>query len=290
MLVDSILSDQCTPFLGAGIGRPHLPVGRELAADLAKAYEYPFDDIGNLPRVAQFVATTYDPPYAKRLVQRKIRDAQEACMDASGQIAPVNYRILASMRFPLFITTNYDDLLERALMAANRPPRVEICRWNQNVFDDYGKYAPGEISVEHPGVFHMHGALSSAASLLVTEDDYVDFTVRLALEDHVDVLWHHVRRRMGGQNSLLFLGYSLEDWNFRVLMRYLLLQQKLHRSQQASNLSIQLPNSHLSLDKRRKSEAFLQQYFQNSSAIVVHWTDVSDFLAELGERVARERR
>ncbi|NMO54566.1 SIR2 family protein [Actinoplanes sp. TBRC 11911] len=289
-LVDSVLSGHCTPFLGAGIGIPHLPSGRSLAMSLAGEFEYPFADPDNLPRVAQYVATTYDDPnFVKRNVQRRIQQAQQECLEAAGGAAPENYRVLAKLGLPLFVTTNYDGLMEQALRTGGLDPRIEVCRWNNQLAQSLGRYRTGDLSAAKPGVFHMHGALENASSLLLTEDDYVDFTVSLALEPVTNVLWHHVRRRLGPDYSLLFLGYSLEDWNFRVLMKYLFLQQKVHRSGQASSLSIQLSDAELPADRRQKAESFLTRYFE-TSAIRVHWTDVSGFLAELGERLNAARR
>jgi hypothetical protein len=289
-LVDSVVSGHCTPFLGAGIGIPHLPSGRSLAKSLAAEFEYPFADPENLARVAQYVATTYDDPsFVKRNVLRRIEQAQQDCLDAAGGAAPANYRVLAGLGLPLFVTTNYDGLMEHALLTAGLDPRVEICRWNNQLVQDLGRYRTGDLSADKPGVFHMHGALSHATSLLITEDDYVDFTVSLALAPETKVLWHQVRRRLSYDYSLLFLGYSLEDWNFRVLMKYLFQQQKVHRSGQASSLSIQLSDAELPEDRRLKAESFLTRYFE-TSAIRVHWTDVSGFLAELGERVKAARR
>jgi hypothetical protein len=55
-LVESIISTRCTPFIGAGVAAPPLPLGRDLARQLAEGYRYPLTDTFNLPRVAQYVS------------------------------------------------------------------------------------------------------------------------------------------------------------------------------------------------------------------------------------------
>jgi hypothetical protein len=106
--------------------------------------------------------------------------ARDEFIRTSREQFPGNYRILADLNLPLYLTTNYDDFLTRALRASQRDPREVICRWNSQLFNDnpdgYSKDDPTE---DQPVVFHLHGNLSKDASLLVTEDDYIDFTVSL---------------------------------------------------------------------------------------------------------------
>ena len=49
-----IKDQNTTPFLGAGIAREHFGSGKELSEKIANKFEYPFDDISNLSKVAQF--------------------------------------------------------------------------------------------------------------------------------------------------------------------------------------------------------------------------------------------
>lgn len=283
-LVDSVVAKTCTPFLGAGVAVPHLPTGRKLAMDLANAHDYPLSDPWNLPRVAQYLATIHQPSFAKRRVQERLVSAQSAYLLESDGAAPKNLRLLAGLHLPLYITTNYDNLLEKAIMALGHEPVVEIARWNDRLLEDLGPYPEHKPTPEKPILFHMHGDLRDEASLLLTEDDYIDFTVSLALRPtERSLLWHPVRRALS-TTSLLFVGYSLEDWNFRVLMRYLLRLQNIVRSDQSFSLSIQLSDGDLDPARRARSERFLDKYLQMSS-IQVHWSDASGFLLELGERV-----
>lgn len=287
-LVDSILAQQCTPFLGAGVAWPHLPTGRALATDLATEHGYPLPDTWNLPRVTQYLATVYQPVFAKRRVAERIRSAQLDYLNSNDGQAPANYRVLATLGFPLLVTTNYDGFLERALISLGRQPQIETCRWNDQLLEELGGYPTHEPSADEPMVFHLHGQLDNEASLLVTEDDYIDFTVSLALRTTEQaVLWHRVRRALS-RTSLLFVGYSLEDWNFRVLMRYLMKQQKVVRSEQSFSLSIQLPEQGIRGEERYKAEKFLNKYMGNS-AIHVHWSDAGGFLEELRARVTAAR-
>jgi hypothetical protein len=288
-LVDSILADQCTPFLGAGVAVDALPDGKQLAIDLADKFGYPLTDSDNLARVTQFLATSRQPRFAKRRVVERITRARLAYLERSGGEPPRSHQFLAKLGLSFFITTNYDDFLELALERVGRTPRAELCRWNDDLLEELGGYPNFTPTVDDPVVFHLHGNTDSVDSVLVTEDDYVDFTVDLALRRTENaVLWHRVRRQLS-RTTLLFVGYSLEDWNFRVLMRYLMEQQRIRRSDQMFCLSIQLSPRGMRPEQRARAETFVDRFLGNAT-IKIHWTDASTFLEELHRRVEGARR
>ena len=97
------------------------------------------------------------------------------------------YAILAELPFPIYITTNYDNFMEKALKDKRRNPVTEFCRWNpgaQLIYDggDFesvvkkSKYSP---VVEKPLVYHLHGVLDKPESMVLTEKDYINFIVNL---------------------------------------------------------------------------------------------------------------
>jgi len=200
---------------------------------------------------------------------------------------------LAQLDLPLYITTNYDSYLQQAISSLPaRTPTVEICRWNDGLSQNLPKYGKVEPTRQRPTIFHMHGHMSVHSSILITEDDYIDFTVSLAqrsLDKSDPVIPHFIRRALANTN-LLFLGYSLEDWNFRVLMRHLIKQQALVEHDRYSCLSIQLSDSKMDPKKRELAERFLEKYLKTSTSIDVYWGDAHTFLAELLDRIESSRR
>ncbi|MFG1643447.1 SIR2 family protein [Amycolatopsis sp. NPDC049252] len=286
-LVDSIKAQECTPFLGAGIAVPHLPTGRALATALASEFEYPLEDVTNLARVTQYIASLRQPAFVKRRVCKAIRDAQEASAAELGGNLPENYLRLARLELPIYVTTNYDDYLQRALVAAGRSvPSVEVCRWNDELVAELPPYPAAEPTAEAPMVFHLHGHSERAGSILVTEDDYIDFTVSLAERaTGKNAVIPHFTRRALGHTNLLFIGYSLEDWNFRVMMRYLMKQQRVQPHGQRSSISIQLSDHRMSPERRIRAERFLEAYLLRTSKIEVYWGTATSFLADLEVRL-----
>ena len=137
MIAKRILDGAVVPFLGAGVnlcGRPddtpwargqYLPNGAELATYLARQVEYPFDDETDLLRVSQYVDVMLgDGPLYEKL--HHVFDADYAPTPVHRLLAklPEMVRTNTSDRppcFPLIVTTNYDDALERAFMEAREP-------------------------------------------------------------------------------------------------------------------------------------------------------------------------
>jgi hypothetical protein len=140
-LVESIVAGSCTPFLGAGVAIPQLPSGGTLARDLAKRHDYPLKDDENLARVAQYLATTHQPDFARRAVRDRIQEGQDRHDADHPSEVPTNFVRLAALNLPIYITTNYDDFMARAVRARiQKSARVEICRWHDRLIESLGKY------------------------------------------------------------------------------------------------------------------------------------------------------
>ena len=133
ILADLIAEGEVVPFLGAGANlcdRPDdvawepgrfLPNGRELSETLAARSHYPLHDDGDLLRVSQYV----DAILGEKQLYRYLR-AIFAVDYPPNSLHRLLARVPALLRERgapqlLAITTNYDDLLERALDAVGEP-------------------------------------------------------------------------------------------------------------------------------------------------------------------------
>lgn len=277
-LVNAVSRGTCTPFLGSGVSAPNVPLGSSFARLLAERFSYPMTDVWNLPRVTQFIATTYDPQFAKGQVADLIVESEHQPLDFSDREQP--HRVLADLRLPLYLTTNYDRFMTLALESVGAEVRTEISRWNY----DTRRLPPldMEFSPDRPLVYHFHGVATNIASILVTEDDYVDFLME-AQADLNQVIPPAIQGRLA-TTSLLFVGYSLHDWNFRVLMRSIM--SKLEgKSAKRKNISVQLrpDDQSISPDRRQEAEQFLIDYLRTEQ-VNVHWGNAREFLVELRRR------
>jgi hypothetical protein len=281
LLLGRIRDGHCTPFLGAGACYGVLPLGGEIAERWAEASGYPLEDRWNLARVAQYRAVIEDPMSPKEALVREFRQA-----------APPDFRepdephaALAGLPLPIYLTTNYDDFMIRALKSARKEPKRELCRWN-SYLEDLPSAFDGDFepTVAMPVVYHLHGHMGHPESLVLTEDDYLDFLVNLGKDEGRDVreqkfLPPRIQRALTGA-SLLFLGYSIGDWDFRVLFRSLV--GYLERSITRAHISVQLPPQ-VSNELEDKAQKYLDAYF-GETKIRVYWGTCRDFVAELKTR------
>jgi len=238
------------PFLGAGANlceRPqdvdwetgYLPSGYELAEFLAVPYGYPESSL-DLLRVAQWVDLVSSP--------RALVDELHAVF--SRNYSPNKlHRFLAELPShlrdegcpvcgQLILTTNYDDVLEQAFAESGEPVDVVVYekRKNEQRFvhlradgrrvpiDDAARYR--EFALEERSVIlKIHGDVdpddSARDTFVVTEDDYIDY---LAGESVRALIPAYLMRRIR-ESDLLFLGYSMRDWNLRVILRQIWAEQ-----------------------------------------------------------------
>jgi hypothetical protein len=238
------------PFLGAGANlceRPagadweagYLPSGAELAAYLAEPYGYPESDL-DLLRVAQWVDLVSSP---------------RALMDELHSVFSRDYRTNKLHRFlaglpqrlraggqrvcgQLVLTTNYDDVLERAFAEAGEAVDVVVYETRGEdqrfvhlrpdgervpIVDParYREFALEERSV----ILKIHGDVdrddSDRDTFVVTEDHYIDYLAR----ERVRALIPAYLMRRIRESDLLFLGYSMRDWNLRVILRQIWAEQ-----------------------------------------------------------------
>ncbi|MBU0611302.1 MAG: SIR2 family protein, partial [Armatimonadetes bacterium] len=75
-------------------------------------------------------------------------------------------------------------------------------------------YKPTEQS---PLVYYLYGHFAVPNSMVLTEDDYLSYVV--GTERYRDLLSKSKIADMLGSHGLLFLGFQVEDWDFRVAMR-----------------------------------------------------------------------
>jgi hypothetical protein len=122
---------------------------------------------------------------------------------------------LAELPFPLVITTNYDRLLENALGKAGKLPRV-------------AGYTPSlEATTDHrnptaksPIVFKIHGDIARPETVVITDEDYIQFVLRMSSKEPFDPVPLSLKFYLTDWTTL-FVGYSLLDYNLRLLFKTL---------------------------------------------------------------------
>jgi DNA-binding SARP family transcriptional activator len=226
-------------------GRLVAVLGTEIA-DLAQRLAERFDYVENgygLPRIAQYVSVMKG--------SGPLYDELHALLDADANPAPI-HRFFASvppllrdrgLPHQLLVTTSYDLSLEAAFLEAGEefdvvsyvaagPGRGRFCHvapdGTGRMIDLPNTYVT-ELSLEQRTVIlKLHGQVDRGPeraweSFVVTEDDYIDYLSRTDVAGAVPVALAAKLRR----SHFLFVGYTMADWNLRVILNRLWSDQPL---------------------------------------------------------------
>lgn len=112
-----------------------------------------------------------------------------------------NYVDLLKVKFPYYLTTNYDNALNIFSSRYSVPLEIEE-------IEDVQKF----VSENKFRVIHLHGILDKPTSLVLTKDDYSRKYQNDAYTKKALALMAH--------KSLLFLGFSFSDEHFTELYKY----------------------------------------------------------------------
>jgi len=300
----------CTPILGPGLIETMLGSRRYIAISWAERHGFPLSpqDKDNLPSVAQYILTSQSPAYLpvayrealrhgimlryqaglpNELTQVKswsptqLEQALDLMSKTYAQENPTDpYKLLARLRLPLYITTSTLDLMTHALEEEGAEPVVRICPWNKWVPTAKAIFEE-EPTVEKPLVFHLFGHISLPNSMVISEDSYFDYLI--GVTQNKDLIPSAVRQALSN-TSLLFLGFQLEDWEFRVFFRFLMAQEGREMLKFYSHAAAQIePEEDRTIDIRR-ARRYLEEYF-SSENIGIYWGSSQEFLRELYEHL-----
>jgi SIR2-like domain len=280
VLLKRIQKQKCTPFLGPETCFDFsIPAASVLAEEWADEHNYPFEDRKNLARVAQFVAYKVfgEVDAVKEELADKFRDLKVP--DFSHPDDP--YRILASLPFSVYINTHYYVLMSLALMSQHKEPQRFVCGWN----DTEGDPDPATCDPKPacPLVFHMFGHVGDPRSLVLTEDDYLDFLVRTSVKP--ELIPQSVQNAMQN-NSLLFFGYETNGMDFRVVLRslYRIWGGKFAGKSSYTIQFVHVSDDNVGSEQISRLKEYFSRYCSASMSIGVYWGSTNEFMIELRQR------
>ena len=135
-------------------------------------------------------------------------------------------------------------------------------------------------SPQTPLVYHLFGDAQEPGSLVLSENDLLDFLVAIVAErPPLPNSLVRALKRVG--QSFLFVGFGIRHWYLRVLLKVLVRALELHRTGSAIATE---PLRGLSESDREQTILF----YQRGTRIELEDTDTSAFLSELAQRLAAE--
>ncbi len=219
LIFEAISSGRCLAFLGSGASTtfkdpsgkevPGLPTGGELAEALATRCGYTNGRAYDLAKVAEYFL--YRKSGDRTELERVVREnVPVACPPR-----PIHTVLAQLSQLRVVITTNYDKLLEHEIDRYGRLLTRHVHDQRDSKTGHFqGTVFFGENSKEI--ILHkMHGTIEDPGTMIITESDYIRYLAQLTNADQG--MPEYFRKTIIPQFTLLFLGYSLSDWNFRVI-------------------------------------------------------------------------
>ncbi|HRI66625.1 MAG TPA: CHAT domain-containing protein [Polyangium sp.] len=313
-LLAPIRHGKVVPILGPRLLAPIHGDSHDVAHALAANSHFPFalHEWDDLPRVAQYMSVTESrnnvvlahrdqllfniiEQHKKWLPEKDIKNRDlHTLLQLVGEHLRKNnaddaYNVLADLPAAVYVTTNFDSLLEQALVARTKTPQQILTRWR---YQKAPLPPPDGTSAEptktNPIVYHPFGAFHPTDPgqdkfLVLTEDDYFDYLIETSA---AKLMPPDVESALVS-NSLLFLGFRLTDWHFRVLFRLMMsLPGRKELLKQYSHVAVQLDPDMNTMADVVRGKAYLAKYFGDEANIEIYWGSAQEFLKALRDELS----
>jgi hypothetical protein len=243
IILSELRAGNAIPFLGAGASRVgyidgasgFLPSGGALAQMLAQDARFPSNDQRerqDLSKVASYFVDGSNRDALRRKLRTVFGTGVYSCNGLHEMLAAVADKLV-------IVTTNYDTLLEQAFLNAGKPYDLVVypadnaeyrnaILWWPHGATDPSIIRPNQLDEDEIGrnnvIYKIHGSVRPDAkwdSFVITEEDYIQFLSRIS--NAVPAAF----KRYFSARAFLFLGYSLRDWNMRVLLKQMKISAKV---------------------------------------------------------------
>lgn len=276
LIIKRIHDGNCVPFLGAAANVTSsqyvgLPLGSEVSRKLAEEIKYKGKNSENLARVSLEYEFRNDRPCLNE-------DLKVIIPDTDREPSPL-LRALSRLPFKLFITTNYDRLMEKALK--EKGILFETLVQPTKGFDSGNNLLKNLEGYKEHLIYKIHGSFSDNGNShcsdemniekidpIITEDDYIEFLAVEKDRNRISIPPFIIKKIT--PSTLLFLGYSLEDWDFRTIYKGIV--ERLNKNDQRKSFAIQ-----------KNADKFWVEFWERKG-VVIYDVDIYWFGEELEKR------
>jgi hypothetical protein len=300
------------PIIGSDVSEWIFGTMAELANRLADQSAFPMAhrDRSNLARVSQYLSISQSPQYARSAVLQDLHAQAVGRSALGGETTGVELqqlldvvakqrrdsdpcRMLAELDAPIYITASIETSLLKALKAAGKEPQPLVCKWRPTA--DNHPSEPryeGTPTPQKPIVYHVFGVIGEPDSLVLTEDDFFDYLIATAKYKLIPTV-------VSGSltaSSLIFLGFALDDWAFRVLFRMIMTIEGKSAIEKLPHVGVQVDPDEQDLADVQRARRYLERYFvtdtragegRREPPIDLYWGSGQDFLTEFLRQLKR---
>jgi len=310
-IVNDIAEQGCIPLLGQGLVEPLIGNMRDIARYMADQFDFPLAprNRDELAQVAQYLAYRQNRTFARSKVAEAFKTyilshhgarvppelaaVPTATLKLNQLISAVGTQVraqdpndahkrLAALPFPIYVCASRDNLLFDALVEAGKKPRYMLARWNDSmrtVKEDRFQWEKNyEPDAQNPVILHLFGNLEYPESLVLSEDDYFQFLTGVARSDPKRPAIPTAIASRLATSGLLFLGFNLDDWDFRVLFRSIIQQEGDALSRDHTRVAVQVNPAEGTIIDTAGTRKYLERFFQKGQSYGMFWGSADEFL------------
>jgi hypothetical protein len=282
-LVGSLRHGHCILMLGSEIpvsvsSTDPKVVAREdtsLAEELKRQLALELEEDNRSPRGNSLSALAQQYEDTEGFGPSALRATAETVLRSRQYKPSTVYEAIASLPFSLIVTTGQDTLLTEALKSAGKRPITQRYHPRGDKRDNPEFVLPGSPTC--PVIFHLFGSVEEPASLVLSENDVLDFLIKIVSERPPlpNSLLRALKRP--GQ-SFLFVGFGIGRWDLRVILKVLIRALELNRSGPA--IAAEPLGGLLQSDR---DEMVL--FYERGTRVEVEDDQVGAFLSKLSQRL-----
>lgn len=212
-LYHDILNKSCGFFIGAGIScsnPTNLPGWKQLLEGFITTAEsnnkFPTQILEELRKglennkfleVAEYLQGNLKEDYIRHLM---------SVFDNEDLIPNKNHESLSKIDAPIFITTNYDKLLDNSIIRTGKNPIVATPNKSE-LLEQIHKVT------QRKKILKIHGDISDVKSLVLSETDYMEILNNTSIDVIINSYFH--------RNTFLFVGCSMTDPDILIFLKQL---------------------------------------------------------------------
>lgn len=219
VLLRSIERDNCVLLLGPELdlaldgGQPR-NLASELAAELAEVLSEERDR--DVPRNASLslVAQIFENELSRDVLEMEVERFYRKCADDVVGKTEASFEGLATIPFSMVITSRHDTTFAQILAQNGKEPRTRTYEFTGDRRDILGHLG----TAEEPLVYQLHGSLDKVGSVVITENDQLEFLRAVVSEN--PKLPTDLTNQLRDKN-FLFVGFGIRSFQLRLLLHVL---------------------------------------------------------------------
>lgn len=257
----AIDEDKLIIFVGAGISKnSNLPDWEQLIKVFVNKLNYPISEEQNLSsdeylKIPQYYYNIYGSEEYKKVIKEEL-DVERQPNDIHKLIFKLNPKHI--------ITTNYDRLLEDTVVE------------QRMLFDVITKDKDLLDSKKSKYIIKMHGDIKELDNIVLKENDYLNYS-----QNHI--LIETYIKSLLVDNTFLFIGYSLNDYNLKQIISWVDYLAKGYKdiNDRPKNFIIQ--------EVSEAYRGFIGDYYEKNNIFIINPKDIDkEYLNNISNNLSNE--